>query len=87
LLSEDGQKQAKLNAEAITGIKVDSPKSNSLSRAVQTTGKIEKAASLEIESVEGLREMKYGEIVCDENGNMGLIEASRNSHLPGGAAL
>lgn len=59
-LSEYGKKQAKLTAETFKGIKVDRLYSSSLSRAMQTAEEISKVTSLEIEPVDGLREMDFG---------------------------
>ena len=59
-LSENGENQAKLTAETFTGIKVNRLYSSSLSRAMQTAEEISKVTSLEIESIEGLREMDFG---------------------------
>jgi broad specificity phosphatase PhoE len=59
-LSEFGKKQAKLTAETFTGKKVDRLYSSSLARAMQTAEEISKVTSLEIEPVEGLKEMDFG---------------------------
>ena len=59
-LSENGKNQAKLTAETFTGIKVNRLYSSSLSRAMQTAEEISKVTSLEIEPIEGLREMDFG---------------------------
>lgn len=59
-LSEYGKKQAKLTAETFKEIKVDRLYSSPLSRAMQTAEEISKVTSLEIEPVDGLREMDFG---------------------------
>jgi len=59
-LSEHGKNQAKLTAETFTKKKVDRLYSSSLSRAMQTAEEISKVTSLEIEPVEGLKEMDFG---------------------------
>ena len=59
-LSEYGKMQAKLTAETFKEIQVDRLYSSSLSRAMQTAEEISKVTSIEIEPVDGLREMDFG---------------------------
>ena len=59
-LSEYGKKQAKLTAETFKDIKINRLYSSSLFRAMQTAEEISKVTSIEIEPIDGLREMDYG---------------------------
>ena len=59
-LSKYGKNQAKLTAKTFTGIKVEHLYSSPLSRAMQTAEEISKVTSLEIEPIDGLKEMDFG---------------------------